>query len=319
MAPTYHIPALLQETIDGLAVKADGTYVDCTFGGGGHSRAIMALLGPQGHLIGIDRDNDARANAIDDKRFTFVHGNFAYMTNYLRFLAARAENENIEESSFRKDGEPWQVDGIVADLGVSFHHFDDAQRGFSFRNDAPLDMRMNRKDALTAAKIVNEYEGEKLAWLLWNYGELRRAKQMAAAIVKARANSPIATTGDLVQVVTPLISPAREKKELAQVFQALRMEVNDEPWALRRLLEQAAQALRPGGRIAIITYHSLEDRLVKNFLRSGTTSGVAEKDFFGNTTSPWQMVNRHVIIPTEEEVERNPRSRSAKLRVATRN
>ena len=279
----------------GLAVKPDGTYVDVTYGGGGHSRAILERLGPDGKLIGMDQDMDAWENRLHDDRFTFAHGNFAYVKNFLRYYGV--------------DG----VDGILADLGVSFHHFDAVERGFTFRADAPLDMRMNRSAAFTAADLLNTYSEERLADVLYLYGELRQSRRLAAAIIKSR---PLSTTGQLVDTVRPLIKASQEKKELSMVFQALRIEVNGELDALRRLLSQSLEVLNPGGRLAIITYHSLEDRLVKNFMRAGNVEGRLEKDFYGRVNTPWRMVNNKVIVPSEEEVERNSRSRSAKLRVA---
>lgn len=295
----YHIPALLEESMAGLNIAPGGTYVDVTFGGGGHSRAIMSRLGKDGRLYGFDQDMDAYANRIDDPRFTFVHGNFAYLKNFLRYYGVEA------------------VDGIIADLGVSFHHFDDAARGFSFRADAPLDMRMNRDGSRRAADLLATLDEEQIADLLYNYGELKQARRMAAAIVKSRAAGvPVATVGRLLEVVKPMVKPAQEKKELAQVFQALRIAVNDELGALRSLLEQSLQVLRPGGRLVVITYHSLEDRMVKNFIKCGNVEGKVEKDFFGRVDVPLKAVNNRVIQPNDEEVERNPRSRSAKLRIA---
>ena len=295
----YHIPALLEESMAGLNIAPGGTYVDVTFGGGGHSRAIMSHLGKGGRLFGFDQDMDAYANRIDDSRFTFVHGNFAYLKNFLRYYGVEA------------------VDGIIADLGVSFHHFDDAARGFSFRADVPLDMRMNRDGSRRAADLLATLDEEQIADLLYNYGELKQARRMAAAIVKSRAAGvPVATVGRLLEVVKPMVKPAQEKKELAQVFQALRIAVNDELGALRSLLEQSLQVLRPGGRLVVITYHSLEDRMVKNFIKCGNVEGKVEKDFFGRVDVPLKAVNNRVIQPNEEEVERNPRSRSAKLRIA---
>ncbi len=297
-ATVYHIPALLNECMQGLAVKPDGTYVDVTFGGGGHSRAIMQLLGPDGHLYAFDQDMDAWQNRIDDPRFTFVHSNFAFLKNFMRYYGVQG------------------VDGVLADLGVSFHHFDDAARGFSFRFDGALDMRMNRDGGRSAASIIADYSEQQLADVLYLYGELKQSRRMAAAIVKARAASPITTTARLIEVVRPMVRPAQEKKELAQVFQALRIEVNDEIGTLKRMLAQALDVLKPGGRLAVITYHSLEDRLVKNFIRSGNVEGRVEKDFFGRVDAPLKAVNNRVIVPGADEVERNPRSRSAKLRVA---
>lgn len=291
----YHIPALLNESIDGLVTKPDGAYVDVTFGGGGHSRAIMERLSHEGRLVGMDQDMDAWANRLHDDRFAFAHGNFAYIKNFLRYYGFSG------------------VDGILADLGVSFHHFDAVDRGFTFRADAPLDMRMNRSASFTASELLNTYSEERLANVLYLYGELRQSRSLAAAIAKAR---PLSTTGQLVDVVRPMLKPSQEKKELSMVFQALRIEVNGELNALRRLLQQSLEVLNPGGRLVIITYHSLEDRMVKNFMRSGNVEGKQEKDFYGRVITPWRVVNNKVIVPTAEEVERNPRSRSAKLRIA---
>ena len=294
----YHIPALLDECIEGLQIKPDGTYVDVTFGGGGHSRAIMSQLGPEGHLYSFDQDLDAYANRIDDPRFTFVHSNFAYLCNFMRFYGVD------------------KVDGIIADLGVSFHHFDEGERGFSFRADGRLDMRMNRDAHRDAAWIVANYTEEQLAAVLYLYGELRQARRMASAIVKARNAGTLTTTGQLVEVVKPFIAPKAEKKELAQVFQALRIEVNDEIATLKKLLESSLKVLKPGGRLVVLTYHSLEDRLVKNFIKSGNVEGKVEKDFFGRVNAPLRAVNNKVIVASDAEVERNPRARSAKLRIA---
>ncbi len=295
----YHTPVLLNAALEGLAISPGGTYVDVTYGGGGHSRAILSQLGPEGHLYGFDQDSDAVARAIrDDARFTMVHGNFRYLRNFLRYYGCEA------------------CDGILADLGVSSHHFDDAERGFSFRADAPLDMRMNRRARRSAATLLAESSEERLAEILRLYGEVRPAGRMARAIVTARTQSPVDTTGRLLEVLRPLVDPRREKKELAQVFQALRIEVNGEIDALRTFLEQALSALRPGGRLAVITYHSLEDRLVKNFMRAGNFAGEVSKDFFGRTEVPFRLVSNKPIVPDASEIEANPRSRSAKLRVA---
>lgn len=297
MEPTvYHIPALLNESIDGLAIKPDGIYVDVTFGGGGHSRAILERLGTAGRLVGMDQDLDASMNALQDSRFTFAHGNFAYLKNFLRYYGITG------------------VDGILADLGVSFHHFDDVERGFTFRADAPLDMRMNRSASFNAKDLIDTYSEERLADVLYLYGELRQSRRLAAAIVKARPS----TTGELVDTVRPLLKASQEKKELSMVFQALRIEVNGELNALGRLLTQSLEVLNPGGRLAVITYHSLEDRLVKNFMRTGNVEGRQEKDFFGRVNTPWRVITGKVIVPSAAEVELNPRSRSAKLRVAER-
>lgn len=296
---TYHIPALLAETIDGLGIKPDGTYVDVTFGGGGHSRAILTHLDKNGRLYSFDQDMDAYANRIDDPRFTFIHGNFRFLSNFLRYYKVT------------------EVDGILADLGVSFHHFDDGERGFSFRyGEGVLDMRMNRDDSLDARKVIAEYDVDALTRIFRLFGELKNARRIAEALVKARSTHEIVTIADLLEITKPFINPRQEKKELAQVFQALRMEVNHEVDALAGFLSQTLKVLKPGGRLAIITYHSIEDRMVKNFMRSGNIDGKVETDFFGRSQTPIRPVNNKVIVPTEEEVERNPRSRSAKLRVA---
>ena len=260
----------------------------------------MERLGSGGHLYSFDQDLDAYSNRIDDSRFTFVHGNFAFLRNFLRFYGVE------------------KVDGIIADLGVSFHHFDETERGFSFRTDGRLDMRMNRDAKLDAATVVASYTEEQLADLFYLYGELRNARKIAHAIAVERTKSEIATTAQLVRVVSPFIKPSAEKKELAQVFQALRIEVNDEISALKKLLQGTLQVLRPGGRLVVLTYHSLEDRLVKNFIKAGNVEGKVEKDFFGKVNSPLRAVNNKVITATDAEVERNPRARSAKLRIAER-
>lgn len=296
----YHIPALLHQCVTGLSIKPSGTYVDVTFGGGGHSREILQHLDSKGYLYGMDQDRDACQNQLDDERFTFVHGNFAFLKNFMRFYGVN------------------RVDGILADLGVSFHHFDDQARGFSFRFDGRLDMRMNQERARDASWLIAHYSEEQIAQMLRLYGELSQSRRMASAIVKARSQQPIETTGQLVQVVRPFIRPSAEKKELAQVFQALRIEVNHEIEALKRLLQQSRELLNPGGRLVVITYHSIEDRLVKNFMRSGNIDGNIDKDFFGRVSTPWKMVNSKVIVPDASEIERNPRSRSAKLRIAER-
>ena len=296
--PVYHIPALLQESINGLNIKEDGTYVDVTFGGGGHSRAIMEQLGERGRLLGFDQDLDTLHNKLNDSRFTFVHSNFSFLKNFVRYYDIEA------------------VDGILADLGVSFHHFDDAERGFSFRQDSALDMRMNRRASIDARTVLATYSEEELARLFYLYGELKQSRRIASAIVKARSNGEISTTGQLVELVSPFVRRSQEKKELAQVFQALRIEVNHEIDVLKSLLEQSLEILKPGGRLVVITYHSLEDRLVKNFMRSGNVDGKIDKDFYGRVSTPWRLVNNKVIIASEAEVESNPRSRSAKLRIA---
>jgi len=295
----YHNPVLLTQSIDGLNIKTDGVYADLTYGGGGHSREILQRLTDNAHLYGFDQDADAEANATEDERFTFVRSNFRYLKNFIKFY-----------------GETAGLDGILADLGVSSHHFDEAERGFSFRYDAPLDMRMNQQGETTAEKIVNTYSEKSLADILYLYGELKNSRQMAAAIVKARNQRPIATTTQLAETVQPLIGRDREKKELAKVFQALRIEVNHEMDALRDMLRSATEILKPGGRLVVITYHSLEDRMVKNIMKTGNVEGQEEKDFFGKTFSPYMLVNRKPIIPDDEEQLNNPRSRSAKLRIA---
>ena len=295
---TYHIPALLPEVIKGLDIKPDGTYIDATFGGGGHSHAILARLGDNGRLFGFDRDMDAFDNAPDDPRFTFVHSDFRYIGNFLHFYHAG------------------KADGILADLGVSFHHFDDADRGFSFRTDAPLDMRMNRKAEKTAASVIAEASKEELEEIFRLYTDLKRTGALAQAIIAAREAAPVESTFRLAEAVRKSINPRQEKKDLAQVFKALRIVVNDEMGALQTLLTQSLKVLKPGGRIAVITYHSIEDRLVKNFFRSGNFRGEMEKDFYGRAETPWIAVTRSPIVPSEEEIERNPRSRSAKLRIA---
>jgi 16S rRNA (cytosine1402-N4)-methyltransferase len=306
VAPTYHVPVLLKESVDGRDIQPDGIYVDVTFGGGGHSREILRRLGPKGRLYGFDQDSDVQRNIVDDKRFVFVHSNFRYLWNWMRY--------HEEE----------QIDGLLADLGVSSHHFDDAGRGFSFRFDAPLDMRMNRQATLTAQQVVNEYSEEQLADVLYLYGELRQARRLAAAIVKARQKQPLLTTGQLLAALGIDISEenatqnSQWKKDAAKLFQALRIEVNHELEALRDMLNAACRLLKPGGRLSVITYHSLEDRIVKNMMRTGNAEGKAEHDFFGRTQAPLHINNNKAITPTDDEVERNPRSRSAKLRVATK-
>ena len=297
-SPVYHIPALLEECMEGLDIKPAGKYVDVTFGGGGHSREILKHLGAEGHLYSFDQDEDAQRNIVDDDRFTFVYSNFKYLKNFMLYHGVEG------------------VDGILADLGVSFHHFDDSERGFSFRFDAPLDMRMNKKARCTAADILATYDEKRLAQLFSLYGELRNAHRMAAAIVAKRDKGGVKTTGQLLEVVSPFINRKQEKKELAQLFQALRIEVNNEMESLRSMLQQASDLLNPGGRLVVITYHSLEDRIVKNFIKTGNVEGVVEKDFFGRVNARLCAVNNKVIVPTDDEVERNPRARSAKLRIA---
>ena len=294
----YHIPALLNESVDGLNIKPSGVYVDVTFGGGGHSREILNRLGGNGRLLGFDQDEEAIANVVDDDRFTFVRSNFRYLRNFLRY-------HGIEH-----------VDGIIADLGVSSHHFDDSQRGFSFRFSGNLDMRMNRGANMNAADVMNEYQQDQLADVFYKWGELRNARKIAASVVAFRSKKRIDKTDDLLEIISPFTRRDKEKKTLAQAFQALRIEVNGEMDALTEMLEQSLEALKPGGRISVISYHSLEDRLVKNFFRTGNFKGDLQKDFFGNPLTPFKTINRKVIVPTEEEQQQNPRSRSAKLRIA---
>jgi 16S rRNA (cytosine1402-N4)-methyltransferase len=294
----YHIPVLFDESLNGLNIQTSGVYVDLTFGGGGHARGILERLGSDGRLYGFDQDADTEAHIPADKRFVFVRSNFRYLSNFMRY-----------------HGET-QVDGILADLGVSSHHFDDETRGFSFRFDSDLDMRMNNRAGKTAAEILNTYPEETLASAFYFYGELKAARKMAARIVEIRAASPIRTTNDLQQIVRPFAGRDNDKKFLAQVFQALRILVNDEMQALREMLKQALRVLKPGGRFVVVTYHSLEDRLVKNFFRAGNFDGESRSDIFGNLLVPFLLINNKVITPSVEEIEHNPRARSAKLRIA---
>jgi 16S rRNA (cytosine1402-N4)-methyltransferase len=294
----YHTPALLNETIEGLNIKPDGIYVDVTFGGGGHSREILTKLNQKGKLLGFDQDEDAVKNAFDDPRFIFVRSNFSYLKNFLRY-------HNIHK-----------VDGILADLGVSSHHFDEADRGFSFRFDGALDMRMNTKSPLTAAILLNTYSEEQLANVFYLYGELHNSRKIARSIVNARGKEPFNRIFPFIEVLKPFFGREKEKKDMARVFQALRIEVNKEMDVLKSLLEQSLDVLNPQGRLVILTYHSLEDRLVKNFFRTGNFEGKLEKDFYGNILSPLKAVNSKVIIAGDEEISRNPRARSAKLRIA---
>ena len=297
-AEAYHIPALLAESVDGLQIVPSGIYLDVTFGGGGHSREILNRLGPDGRLIAFDQDEDVAQNALADHRFMLIRSNFRYMKNFLRYFG-------IEE-----------VDGVLADLGVSSHHFDDSERCFSFRFEGDLDMRMNRSARKSAADILNSYTAEQLSDIFYHYGELKNARSIAAAILAARENGRITTTGQLLTILRPFTGRDREKKVLAQAFQALRIEVNGEMDALREMLLRSLEMLKPGGRISVISYHSLEDRLVKNFFRSGNFEGKLVRDFYGNVETPFELVNRKVIVPSAEEQQKNPRSRSAKLRIA---
>lgn len=298
---SYHVPVMLEESVDGLAIEEGGIYVDVTFGGGGHSREILRRMGHGGKLYGFDQDADAEHNIPDDPRFVFVRSNFRYLYNFMRY-----------------HGVSGKVSGLLADLGVSSHHFDDKDRGFSFRFDGTLDMRMNARAGMTAADIVGTYSEDELADVFRLYGELKAARRLASLIVSAREVRKIETIGDFLELAKPLAGKDKEKKFLAQAFQALRIEVNDEMSALKEMLMQTLQVLKPGGRLVVITYHSIEDRLVKNFLKTGNFEGRSEQDFFGNVQSPFRMVNSKVIVPSDEEIERNPRSRSAKLRIAER-
>lgn len=295
---TYHIPVLLDETIHGLNIKPDGVYVDLTYGGGGHSKEILKHLGKNGKLYGFDQDLDAMAGAVKDDRFQFIRSNFRFLKNWMQYY----------------DAAP--VDGILADLGVSSHHFDEGDRGFSFRYDAPLDMRMNQRAKLSAQHVIQEYTEEQLANVFYLYGELKNSKKLASLIVKKRETQDIKTTGELADLLKPLLGFDKEKKMLARVFQALRIEVNGEMAALKQMLNAAQEVLRPGGRLVILTYHSLEDRMVKNVMRTGNVEGKAETDIFGRLQSGLVPVNRSVIVPSDEEQAQNPRSRSAKLRIA---
>ncbi len=297
-APTYHVSVLLKESVDAMNVTPDGTYVDVTFGGGGHSREILSRLGSGGRLFSFDQDADAEKNIPEgEKRLTFVRSNFRFLTNWMRY-------HGVE-----------QVDAVLADLGVSSHHFDATERGFSFRGDGPLDMRMNGRGGRTAADVVNTASEERLADIFFLYGEMKNARRIAAALVKARAQQKITKISDFTEIIRPLLGREREKKDMAKVFQALRIEVNGEMEALEEMLQAALRALRPGGRLVVLTYHSLEDRLVKNFMRSGNAAGKVEQDFFGNRLSPIRPLSGKAITPDADELERNPRSRSAKLRI----
>ena len=297
-AETYHVPVLLNESIDGLAIKPDGIYVDVTFGGGGHSKEILRRLGKRGHLYSFDQDPDAEKNIVNDDRFTFVRSNFRYLKNWMRYYGVD------------------HIDGLLADLGVSSHHFDDETRGFSFRFDAPLDMRMNKRAGTTAAEILNNYDEEQLADIFYIYGELKNARKIAATIAKTRNEKKIETTGDLMNATEKLFQREREKKEMAKMFQALRIEVNHEMDALKEMLNGAMDTLCEGGRLSVITYHSLEDRIVKNMMKAGNVEGKVKQDFFGRIEAPFRLVNNKVIVPSNEEQQQNPRSRSAKLRIA---
>ncbi len=308
-AETYHVPVLLKPSVDGLNIQSGGIYVDVTFGGGGHSREILSRLDNQAHLYSFDQDADAEQNVmhregntekrfVDDARFTFVRSNFRYLKNWMRYYGVE------------------KIDGLLADLGVSSHHFDDESRGFSFRFDAPLDMRMNKRAGLTAADVVNDYNEEALANLFYLYGELKQSRRIAAALVKVRAQQRIATTQDFLKATEPLFKREREKKDMAKLFQALRIEVNHEMDALKEMLQSATELLRSGGRLSVITYHSLEDRIVKNMMKAGNAEGKKVQDFYGRIETPFNLVNNKVIVPSADEQQENPRSRSAKLRIA---
>lgn len=297
-AKTYHIPVLMKDSVDGLNIGSAGIYVDVTFGGGGHSREILSRLDADGHLYSFDQDADAEKNIINDNRLTFVRSNFRYLKNWMRYYGVD------------------HIDGLLADLGVSSHHFDDESRGFSFRFDAPLDMRMNKRDGTTAADVVNTYDEERLADIFYLYGELKNSRKIAAALVKARAAHKIETTQDFIGAVESLFRREREKKDMAKLFQALRIEVNNEMTALKEMLRSATELLRPGGRLSVITYHSLEDCIVKNVMKTGNPEGKMKQDFFGRIETPFTLINNKVITPDDEELANNPRSRSAKLRIA---
>lgn len=293
---SYHVPVLLHESVDGLQIRPDGIYVDATFGGGGHSKEIIKHL-QSGHLFGFDQDADAKQNIIDSENFTFVYHNFAYVKNFIQYY-------NVN-----------QVDGILADLGVSSHHFDDAQRGFSFRFDAPLDMRMDQTVKKSAYNVVNEYDEQELTKVFKTYGEIANARQLAQRIISVRQVAPIRTTDELKTIGQKFCNPLMESKYLSQIFQALRIEVNNEMQALKDFLQGGLSILKPGGRFVVITYHSLEDRMVKNFFKTGNVDGEIQQDFFGNVQAPFQAITKKVIVPTDEEIQRNNRARSAKLRI----
>ena len=294
---TYHVPVLLEESVEGLNIHPDGIYVDVTFGGGGHSREILSRLNEEGHLYGFDQDEDAEKNLVSEEQFTFIRSNFRYLSNFMDW-------NNVGK-----------IDGLLADLGVSWHHFDDETRGFSFRFDGDLDMRMNKQGGKTAADVLNTYPEKNLADIFYHYGELKSSRAIAKAIIRTRDDRKILTVRDFLDVLKPFFSREKEKKQMAQAFQALRIEVNEELEALKEMLRQAADLLKSGGRLVVITYHSLEDRLVKNFFKTGDFEGAVKKDFYGNVLTPFRLIHNRVIVPATEEIERNPRSRSAKLRI----
>ena len=297
---TYHVPVLLKESVDGLDIQSDGIYVDVTFGGGGHSKEILSRLGTKGHLYSFDQDADAEKNIVNDDRFTFVRSNFRYIENWMQYYGVE------------------HIDGLLADLGVSSHHFDDETRGFSFRFDAPLDMRMNNRAGKTAADVLNDYSEDQLADVFYLYGELKDSRRIAKKLTKTRQQGRIETTGQLLQILgidTDSVN-SQWKKDMAKIYQALRIEVNHEMDALREMLKGATRLLGKGGRLSVITYHSLEDRIVKNVMKSGNAEGKVKQDFFGRFQSPFKLISNKVIVPSEEEQTENPRSRSAKLRIA---
>jgi 16S rRNA (cytosine1402-N4)-methyltransferase len=294
----YHVPVLLKESVDGMNIGKGGNFVDVTLGGGGHSREILSRLDKDGHLYSFDQDADAEKNVEANDKFTFVRSNFRYLKNFMRYYGVE------------------HIDGLLADLGVSSHHFDDSDRGFSFRFDGQLDMRMNQRAGMTAADVVNTYDEAKLADVFYLYGEIKNSRRLASAIVAARKEKKIQTIEDFLNIVRPFCGKKDEKKELAKAFQALRIEVNHEMDALKEMLQSATELLRPGGRLVVITYHSLEDRIVKNLMKTGNVEGKEDKDFYGRSNSPYRLVNNKVIVPDADEQERNPRSRSAKLRIA---
>jgi 16S rRNA (cytosine1402-N4)-methyltransferase len=302
--PAYHIPVLLDESVNGLNIKPSGIYVDVTFGGGGHSKEILSRLNGKGRLFSFDQDADAEKNIEASEGFTFVRSNFRYLKNWMRYYGVE------------------KIDGLLADLGVSSHHFDDESRGFSFRFDAPLDMRMNKRAGKTAADVVNEYDEERLADIFFLYGEMKNSRKIASMLVRARQNKPIQTTLDLITAVrgqqtpTNTMAESREKKDMAKLFQALRIEVNHEMDALKEMLLSATELLKPGGRLSVITYHSLEDRMVKNVMKTGNAEGKRVQDFYGKVETPYRLVNNKVIVASADEQQKNPRSRSAKLRIA---
>ena len=300
MNKDYHISVLLKESVDGLNIKPNGVYADLTFGGGGHSLEILSRLGEDGRLLAFDQDKDTFRNKIDDARFELIYGNFSYLKNYLKYYKAPL------------------VDGVLADLGVSSHHFNEEDRGFSFRYDAALDMRMNQEGTLSAKHVVNEYTEQQLLEVFWQYGEVKNARKLVGAIIQSRTNKTINTTLELCDAIVSCAKKHKEHKYFAQVFQAIRIEVNQELEVLKKMLLQTEKVIKPGGRLVVLTYHSLEDRLVKNYIKKGKFSGEIEKDFYGHFQRPFKEINRKVIIPNDKEIEENVRSRSAKLRIAER-